>query len=359
MYDEFEVGEPATLKATCINSSGALADPTALTLTVTDPSGNTDTHLIGALTQDSTGRYSYSQTLDEAGVWTYRFVASGNDVAFDVTEYLLCGVFTEPTGPCDLWIGPADVFALHPAKAIADGDKDYSLADLCAQAASRWLYRLSREAYPGICKHVVRPCRRGSTWLNWDEPSWWKWNTSWGNCSCGATSSRACGCPRLSEILLGAEPVLAITEVLIDGSALATSAYRLDDHRWLVRIDGDVWPTCQDLTADPSTDEDTFQVTFFAGRTPPADGILAAKRLAGDLYMGATGSDCAVPKNLVNRVRQGDTLSFADPTNELQAGLAGLREVDLFLTGDRWYDANRLAYTASPDMMPSVRRTSQ
>lgn len=354
MYDQYDIGETATLQVTCLNTAGALAAPILLALVITHPDGTQDTLAIGDLTLVSTGLYTYDVALDADGVWTYTFTAQGNDVNFTTTEYLLVGIDTRASGPCDLWIGPADVFALKPASDVAAADRNWGLADECAQAASRLLYILSRSRYPGICREVVRPCRRSEAWTT--PPRWWWWNESWGYCTCQSPSSRACGCSRLDEIQLGAEPVLAIAEVRIDGAILAPSAYRVDDSRWLVRVDGEGWPCCQDLTASPLTDDNTFQVTFFAGRTPPADGILAAKRLAGDLYQGLTGGDCALPANVQSLVRRGVDLEFASPSGELEQGLTALREVDLFLHAERWQAAHRQSLTVSPDSLPQVRR---
>jgi hypothetical protein len=354
VYDQFDIGEVATLRVETLNSSGDLAAPVSLDLTITDPSGNASAVAIGGLTLVSTGVYTYALTLDEAGVWSYRFVGAGNAVNFTTTEYLIVGTATETTGPCDLWINPTDVFDLSPASSILAADRDMDLADLCAQAASRILFVLSRERYPGICRHVVRPCRQSSAW--WYPAYWSGWNDSWG--ACGCPTPMQCGCGNPGGILLGAEPVLGVTEVLIDGAAVAAAnTWRVDDGRWLVRLDGQGWPTAQNL-ALATTEVGTFQVTFFSGRTPPADGILAAKRLAGDLYSGASGGDCAMPANLTSRVRQGDTIEFtAEPGADLMSGLLSLRECDVFLAAEYHSRRNGQATTVSPDAMPAVRRT--
>ncbi len=356
MPREVTVGTVAALTVTVLDSDGTLGTPVALTLTITDPSGNTETHLIADLTVVSVGHYEYLLTIDQAGVWTYRYVASGG-FSFDETEYLIATATggSDRSGPCDDWIGPDDVFAISPASEIADADRDWVLAAATAEAASRILYVLSDRRYPGICADTVRPCRRS---IGWATPAAWgaTWQVSWGMCGCGAPTIRACGCAGRNEVRLGGSPVLGIVEVLVDGTALASSAYRVDDAGWLVRIDGDPWPSTQDLDL-ATTEADTWSVRYFYGRQPTADGILAAQRLAGELYLARVGGTCKLPSRVSSLVRQGMELTFLDPQEFLDAGRTGLYEVDLFLSAERYGRTHRATVVASPDRLPGVRRT--
>jgi hypothetical protein len=56
----------------------ALIDPSALTLSVRDPSGAITAYLIGQLTHVSTGVFSLALTATKSGEWSYQFTAGGN-----------------------------------------------------------------------------------------------------------------------------------------------------------------------------------------------------------------------------------------------------------------------------------------
>jgi hypothetical protein len=68
-----DVGDRVNLRYEARDPDGDLVAATVV-LTVTDPSGNTDTP---ALTNDATGIYDGAFTLDEAGLWTWEWAASG------------------------------------------------------------------------------------------------------------------------------------------------------------------------------------------------------------------------------------------------------------------------------------------
>lgn len=73
------VGETETLVFTLTDEDGELADPTDLTLQITDPSGNSNelTYSGGGVTKESTGVYTYDLAYDEAGVWLWEIQTSG------------------------------------------------------------------------------------------------------------------------------------------------------------------------------------------------------------------------------------------------------------------------------------------
>jgi hypothetical protein len=74
-------------------------------------------------------------------------------------------------------------------------------------------------------------------------------NGVWYN-SCGCGQGSGCGCGQMPVVELPG-PVGGIVSVTIDGAELDPSAYRVDNGRLLVRQDGGVWPTHQNL-ANPS-----------------------------------------------------------------------------------------------------------
>lgn len=68
------------------NVAGALADPTAVTITITDPSGAVTTP---AAVNDSTGVYHVDVTANVIGVWAYTWAGTGAVVANDTDKFLV------------------------------------------------------------------------------------------------------------------------------------------------------------------------------------------------------------------------------------------------------------------------------
>lgn len=333
-----EVGEVATLRVRFLNTAGAPTDPTVVSLTYTDPSGNLATVLQAALTNDAAaGVWTYALTVDEAGVWTYRFEGTGAVVAGE-TQYLLVaaeGASGGLSGPCEDWVTADDVFECGSCASITSADQDWALATLAASGASRVLYLLSGRRYPGICDSTVRPY----------------------DCSCGHDR---CGCPSVEEIELVPGPVLGIAQVLVDGTAVAATAYEIHDERWLVRSDGLNWPRRQDLSADPTSAVATFQVRFFHGTNPPDDGVQAARLLACEMYQAcASGAgSCALPADIQTLTRQGIQIGFEGAEETFSEGRTGIRAVDRFLSTERYAAANLPTAVASPDYGPIQRRVT-
>ena len=193
--------------------------------------------------------------------------------------------------------------------------------------------------------------------LSWDaraEGGWWGGSRPWGICGCGVADQ--CGCGSLSQINLPGNPaVLGVTEVIVDGVTLAPASYRLDSFRRLVRVDGERWPCCQDL-ALAVTEPGTWQVSYAFGRVPPEAGVTAARDLACEMYQGATGGDCALPKRVTTISRQNVTLALLDPFKFFEAGRTGIYSVDLFLAAVNPKGRARRGHMASPDVGPYAVR---
>lgn len=352
-----DVGDTVIAVHTCTDGDGALDDPTTLQLVVTKPDASTVAYTWAGLTitRDSLGQFHRALVLDQAGVWGLVWTATGLDEV--ATEHLVAGTPVRK-GPCEPWVQPLDVFACGTCADIDEAARDYDLAARCVASASEVLYQLSGRQFPGVCTDTVRPCRRS---YSWSLPRWWldrypqaaDW---WGDCTCGAPNPRSCGCSTLDEVTLGASPVLAITRVRVDGATLASSAYRIDDHRYLVRIDGQSWPSCQDLTADPATDTDTWDVTFMYGQPVPQSGRDAAAALACELYQSAKGGACKLPTRVQTITRQGVTVALLDPFDFLEKGKVGVYVVDLFLKAYNPKGRRRRGRIASPDVARRVRR---
>ncbi len=339
-----DLGEIVTLRALFINSSGSVADPTGGTLVITLPDGTTVTRLITTqTTADGTGRWHYDYTTTQNGMHTYVWSPTGPVSGIQAGEFLV-GSFTSP-GPCSEWAGVESIFDCSPCASVAAADRDYGSAADALQAATRILYEMTARRYPGLCRHVVRPCRWSDRWGSAMHPS-----HNWGSCTCGAASPRECGCPAGPVVVLPDWPVMAIDSVRVDGSLVASSSYRLDEQRLLRRIDDDTWPSCQDLTANPASENATFQVTYWAGVLPPPDGVLAVRRLACELYQACSGGDCALPDNITNLARLGMSVDFADiPTVLAEENYLGIREVDWFLKAERYGRSHGNVTTVSVD----------
>lgn len=346
-----DVGETTQLRAR-FSVGGVATDPTVTTLTITEPDGTTSSP---APTNDpnATGLFTYNLLAANEGVYNIEWVATGAVDAI-LTDLVLVGPQLAP-GPCEPWVAAERLFDCHSCADIAVNDRDWELAEHVARQASEYLHELSAHRFPGLCTATVRPCRAeyGGQWLT---PSTWIPDPSWGSCECGQPTPDRCTCAPPQQISLGRRPVVAILQVLIGGVALDPSAYRLDENRWLVRTDGDAWPTAQNLTA-ADTETGTWSVTFVHGVEPPELGVSAARDLACELYKACAGGECALPPQTTQLTRQGVSLVLQAP-GELQSNPAlGLRSVALFLRAYNPKMIQRAGHIASPDRPVRVRRT--
>lgn len=189
--------------------------------------------------------------------------------------------------PCQAWATWAQVREVCPLPEGTDElDAWIQAAILAAITRSLWAKTCKRF---GTCTATVRPV------------------------PCCVHRRRLCACGKYPYILLGDEPIAGVSEVLIDGDVLAGSAYRVDDFERLVRLDGDGWPTCNDLSLD-STEDGTFEVTFTYGAAIPAEGVLLASLLACSWASDIMAGDCEVPANATNISREGVTIEIQPPT---------------------------------------------
>jgi hypothetical protein len=88
MPDNLHVGDAIKLRNT-FTVDGTKTDPTAVTLQVKDPSGNTDlyTYSLAEITKDSTGVFSKIISLDEAGWWIYEWAGTGACIAVEGNKF--------------------------------------------------------------------------------------------------------------------------------------------------------------------------------------------------------------------------------------------------------------------------------
>jgi hypothetical protein len=262
---------------------------------------------------------------------------------------------TATQGPCEAW---------DPIWCCTLTDQTVAVTGLAAQAATEVLYKLSGQRF-GLCPLTVRPCRHDCSssggWPGWSN--WWEWagyypqpllfDGAWTNITCGFCGDR-CSCTRICEAWLPG-PVNTITQVKLNGTVLVSGTdYRVDDFRKLVRLGGECWPVCQDMTL-ADTEEGTWSVSFIFGEEVPVIGRYAVGELACEIAKSCTGQACALPANATQITRQGITIDFPTFSELLASGSLGLRWSDVFISS---YNPRRLI--APPQVFdvdgPSFRR---
>lgn len=240
---------------------------------------------------------------------------------------------TTPTVvPCTPWdpIGCTDI---DPSGAAISG----TMLDV----AQEILYQKSGRQFDQ-CSLVLRPCRRdcyGGTWP-WSD-TWNQWGTGWPypylyagqwfNLGCGGCGGDGCSCTVIHDLILP-QPIASIDDITIDGVALTDldEHVQLFDFRQLVRIDGEAWPLCNDLSK-PATEVGTWTITVTAGTPVPKLGQVALGELTRELVNACIGGTCRLPNNVQQIVRQGVTQTRFDPTLMFADGKLGLFYCDLFL----------------------------
>lgn len=157
-------------------------------------------------------------------------------------------------------------------------------------------------------------------------------NGAWTNVTCGTCLSDLCSCNLDGcKALQLPGPVNSIDEVLLDGTPLPPSSYRLDYHRTLLRVDGGCWPQCQDLAAAPDQ-PNTWQVSYTKGLPVPIGGQVALGRLACELAKDACGDEsCELPAHLTSMTRQGLTMTYDASLEAAQSGLTGIDSIDKWI----------------------------
>jgi hypothetical protein len=178
----------------------------------------------------------------------------------------------------------------------------------------------------GTCEATMRPCAAApcdacvSTWM---QP--YIQDGAWHNAKpCGGAG---CSCVQLSEVVLPGQ-VASVTGVVLDGALLDPSTYRLDHPNRLVRIDGGVFPSCQDMRL-PDDAIGALAVYYVPGVKPGGAGLWAVGVLAYEFSKACMGGKCRLPASVTSIARQGVSMEF---NNVMFAdGMTGIREVDAYL----------------------------
>ena len=225
--------------------------------------------------------------------------------------------------------------------------------ELQAQAelwATTILWALSGRIF-GLRRDVVRPCHRpptrGSTYGDVRSGVFAAGGVVLGSINATITAARGCGCgvddcrhQTVADLALDG-PIHDIAEIRIDGQVLPTSAYTIRDRRWVRRLDGNGWPTRQNLNAAP-TEQGAFVVTYRRGIMPPEAGQFAAGILAVEWVKSREGRDCRLPRGVVSATRNGLSVEL-DPRAYFTEGMTGIEDVDQWLLS---VNPNRLSAPA-------------
>lgn len=324
-------GGTITLDATYADLNGTAKDPTTPQVSILDPNGDTIVSL-ATPTRVSLGHYQYQyEVASDAlqGAWEARWYGLINGVQVgpvtDGFTVAAAGAIVPGASPgsavCMAWATHEDV--LGTACEAADPD----LVDDACLVASDMLYELTGRRWPGICTDKVRP---QAQWRKADgPPQWWPAlpTSPFGFCSCHR--GRETGCAPIPEIRLPHGPVVKSSVIVkIDGEVF--EEWRLDDRRYLTRLDGDRWPCCQDLLLEDDA-VNTWSIEWQWGARPPIGGKMAAAALGCQLalaYDPSTAGQCALPAKTQSITRAGTTIRMIDPATLLEKGLTGFAPVD-------------------------------
>jgi hypothetical protein len=308
----YDIGEPRELTSTWYDADGDGTDPSTVVLTVTHPNGATDTYNKAQLTQgDTNATWLRWITPDAEGVWRYDFVGTVDGFNVEQGGMFLVGVgtSTSPTGPCEPWTTWDDVVACGSSTL---SDVNPQQQEYAIDIASEILFNLSGRVYPGICTITRSLCL-----------------------SCRHCLPVACSCEPVNGIDLGiAAPVWGAWDVIADGATLPASAYTVHDRRYLVRTDGNTWPTSG--STDRLLDPNTFRATWAYGRPIPAGGRAAARMFATEIgKLCVADKTCQIPQRVTSVNREGMSFTILDSMKMIEEGRTGLALVDLWLVADK------------------------
>lgn len=229
------------------------------------------------------------------------------------------------------------------------------------EAAAAILRRLTAGIY-NFCPITIRPCRRNCPperyrYLN--DPLGLPWTPAMldgkiYNLACGICRDD-CGCGPISEMIL--DPfAAAIIQVKVDGAVLPSTAYRVDDWRKLVRLDGKKWPDCQKLDR-PDTEPDTWSVSYWTGTVPDPGASFALTDLAVEWWKACQGKQCALGENVRQVARQGITYDIDTVYESIREGRTGLKRVDMWIFSVNPHGLRRRLRVYSPDTVHNRRTT--
>lgn len=278
------------------------------------------------------------------------------------------------SGPCTWPVSYAECRSCNALDNLgAEGSEERQIVE---DMAVEFLYRWTGSKF-GECPITIRPNRQGG----WEWASsfigrdWWITNkalgpggvysspfvpvlmrSQWFNVGCGLCGDGECN-HLFTTVLKLPGPVSSVEEIRIGGQVLDPSAYRIDNYRLLVRTDGGQWPTCQDMSADP-TQPNTWLVSYTLGMPVPVGGQVAAGLLACELAKALCGDNtCALPRRVQSVTRQGVTVAtLLDTFEDVDKGRTGIWLIDSWVASVTKPQPRSKVY--SPDLPRHSRRTT-
>jgi hypothetical protein len=202
-----------------------------------------------------------------------------------------------------------------------------------------------------ICPIEARPCAPGAALPVYEAfpvAGGAPWSPSivggaWINCACGSRAY-GCGCG-LSWVELPGY-VGRVDSVEVEGLALPSTAYRVDNGSRLIRQDGEGWPV-QDLSKSAGS-ADTWVVRYFQGDAPTEIDDWAVGILAQEFLKSMSGDKkCRLPAGVQTVSRNGVTMELAQ--NLFLDGTTGIREVDVIIAQRNPHRLTMPPQVASPD----------
>lgn len=202
------------------------------------------------------------------------------------------------------------------------------------QVATEILWERSGRQF-GLCTFKLRPCKEDclppgplipqTNMTGWQWPFPAKISGGWVNIACSCRGD--CSCTRIHQVRLP-YPIADIVEVKVDGAVLPADSYRVDDYRHLVRLDGEPWPRCNDLTL-ADTEVGTWSVDASYGTVVPSSGSLAVGELATEIMRACLDLDCRLNPQVTQVTRQG---TQSQVLNQAFGKNLGLRFSDMFIS---------------------------
>lgn len=198
-----------------------------------------------------------------------------------------------PSGPCASWATLDDLPEGCPCRVVESGGEsptDDQLEELLAEATDVVWALLGRPAF-GVCEITIYPCardefRRGASILG---------HTQFGLTGCGDCEGHE------RDVWLDG-PVHDVIEVIVDGTTLDPSEYRLEDEFWLVRVGGS-WPA-------GGIDDDGFVITYERGDEVPYLVRDAVIELVPDLWRDRCDGGQRIPNAVQSMNTQGTSYSY-------------------------------------------------